>query len=224
MANRTALRPGTTVFDKQSTRGISDIRDRIRDGMDIPESAITVTDDGSITFAGYTITPTGLTLPDDISQDEWRNVGKVITNGLESSVSWAIGDWAEKANKLWEWTYEQIAQEIGYPIETLMTYASVCRKYPTSIRNRDVTFGHHRAVINREDRIELLERAAAEKWTVSQLQKLIAPPKKRPTPSSPLAKSEKFIAGQRRLITKLSPRERIQVAEKLRKLLDELEG
>lgn len=179
MDKRTALRPGTSVFNRQPTRSITDIRDNIRDGMNVPESAITVTSDGTIMFGGYKIEPTGLTLPDDISQDEWRNIGKVITNGLESSISWAIGDWAEKANKLWNWSYEAIAQEIGYPVETLMTYASVCRKYDTSIRNRGATFGHHRAVINQANRLEILERAVAEKWTVSQLQEMYPPPKQK---------------------------------------------
>lgn len=190
MDKRTALRPGTSIFNRQPTRDIEDVRNRIREGIGEAQKSITVANDGTITFGRYAITPTGMDLPDDISFDEWCSVGKVVTNGFESSVSWAIGDWAEKANKLWQMTYEQIAEVIGYPVETLMTYASVCRSYPTSIRNRDVSFGHHRAVINREDREQILDRAAAEKWTVSQLQEMYPPPpkpkakrSKRPAPS-----------------------------------------
>lgn len=166
-------------------RTLADGRDRDKSGEPEPQpSAIVAASDGSIQFGDYTLTSIGLTLPDDITEDEWRKVGAVILGKFETSVSWAIGDWAEKAHKLWGWDYERISEESGRPAQTLMTYASICRAYPTLIRNQDASFGHHRVVAKFDNRAELVEYAVDHKWTVSQLQDFASPPKKkRPAPS-----------------------------------------
>lgn len=176
------------------------VQDMIGERQEPPQpSAIVAASDGTIVFGNYTLTPIGLTLPDDITEDEWRGVGNIILNSFESSVSWAIGDWAEKANKLWGWSYERIAQESGKPIDTLMVYASVCRKYPTLIRNQDATFGHHRVVAKFDNRVDLVAYAVAQNWTVSQLQDFVSPPKPKaqkakptPLPRNPVDRYRRF--------------------------------
>ncbi|MBA3867764.1 MAG: hypothetical protein H0X30_01270 [Anaerolineae bacterium] len=109
------------------------------------ENAIQRNDDGTMTYKRFTMTATGLTIPDGIEEPEWIEVGNVIKS-LESSISWVLGDWAEYANRVWRFSYEDIAKHFGYEEETLMTYGWVCRSVPTSIRNRGVYFGHARLI------------------------------------------------------------------------------
>lgn len=108
-------------------------------------NAIQRHDDGTMTYKRFTMTPTGMTIPKDVTGDEWNDVGSVIKT-LESSISWVLGDWAEYANRVWQIPYADVAQAYGYEEETLMTYGWVCRSVPTSIRNRGVYFGHARLV------------------------------------------------------------------------------
>jgi hypothetical protein len=108
-------------------------------------NAIQRHNDGTMTYKRFTLTAIGMAIPDDVSGDEWNDVGTVIKS-LESSISWVVGDWAEYANRVWKVSYAEMAKHFGYEEETLWAYASVCRSVPTLIRNQGVYFGHGRLV------------------------------------------------------------------------------
>lgn len=101
--------------------------------------------DGTLEAGRYRITRTGMELPDDLTEAEWREIGKMVKT-LESSVSWVIGDWAAKANKLWGISYEEIARQFDYGKNTLKQYASVCNQVHPNSRHPRVPFSHHRLV------------------------------------------------------------------------------
>jgi len=132
--------------------------------------------DGSFEYKRFIITPVGIEFPSDTTNDEWLDVGHVLKQ-LDTAIQWVIGDWADYASRIWEIPYDLIANEYGYEVETLYTYAGVARAFPTSIRNRGVTFAHHRLVISltEEERVNWLASAAQHHWTLSQMREAIWP-------------------------------------------------
>lgn len=131
--------------------------------------------EGVYVYKRFVMTPVGMQMPDDVTGDEWQEVGHII-KGLDSSISWVVGDWAAHANAVWGWAYAEIAEHFGYTEETLMAYASVCRSISTLIRNQGVPFGHHRLVtkLPEDQQRHWLDQAAKHKWRVADMKKAIA--------------------------------------------------
>lgn len=122
-------------------------------------------------YGRISLTPTALVLPEDIEQAEWNELGKVLF-ALEGAVSWWLGDYAVCGERKWKYTYDALAKAYEKEIETLYTYAGVARSVKPSIRNRDLSFAHHRLVQSIEDESEQrrwLDLAAAKGWTVKQM-------------------------------------------------------
>lgn len=113
-------------------------------------NAIQRHDDGSMTYKRFTMTAIGLVLPEEISGDEWEDVGQVIRD-LDTSISWVIGDWALFAKREWDATASQIAERFGYETSTIETYTSICEAIPRLIRNQTAHFSHHRLVAKLEN-------------------------------------------------------------------------
>lgn len=150
-------------------------------------NAIVPASDGTMRYKRFALTANGLSIPANVTQDEWADIGKVI-NHLDNSMAWVAGDWAAYANKAWGMTYESMAATFGYETQTLRLYASVCREYGDLLtRNQQVSFTHHRAVIGEvmENRIFWLHEAEKYGWTVSQMRDAIAKWREEvsPTPS-----------------------------------------
>src|SRR4051812_23703924 len=89
----------------------------------VPADAFYPQADGAIVYQRFVINPTFLAIPEDVTVQEWEDVGRRLKQ-LDTSISWVVGDWAEFANKQWGWKYEDIATAYGYEQSTLMTYAS----------------------------------------------------------------------------------------------------
>lgn len=111
-------------------------------------NAIQRHDDGSMTYKRFTMTPVGLIVPDQVTIEELLEVEEVLEN-LETSIQWNIGDWYNSATdqNVWGRKYElQPASEVEYKYQTLADYAWVARSIHFSIRNRKLSFGHHRVI------------------------------------------------------------------------------
>lgn len=139
----------TTAFDRKPAQ-VEDFTDLVfdialPDAPSVDEKALVPKGDGVYVYKRFTMTPVGMIAPDDMTPAELAEVGDVI-RGLESSISWNVGDWALYAHKVLKKPYAQIAAEFGYDRDSLMSYVSVCEKIPTLIRNQGVHFSHHRRV------------------------------------------------------------------------------
>lgn len=108
-------------------------------------NAIQRHDDGTMTYKRFVMTPVGLVVPEDMTDDEWNDVGRVIRD-LDTSISWVIGDWALYAKQQWKAMASEIAEAFGYETSTIETYASICENIPRLIRNQTAHFSHHRLV------------------------------------------------------------------------------
>lgn len=155
-----------------------------------PDNAIMPADEENFTYKRVVITPTGLMMPDDMTFEEWRDVGAVLTH-MESAISWAVADWAlMAANRVDYWLpadpdvdlskvefdtkYEQLLLLTNYSYQTLRDYAWIADSVPVSIRNRHVSFSHHRLVAkyagDTDKQWDWLIKAQRNQWSVSQMQ------------------------------------------------------
>jgi hypothetical protein len=200
----------------------------------IPEGSIVPQKDGTLSVNGLTITATGVELAPDTPPEKWQALGRSLLR-VGNAAQWCIGDWLIFGeNKAWGETYEQMAREFGYQIETLYTYAWLCRKVKISIRNRDLSPAHHRLVakFDEEKQRNLLEWAATgdegKPVKISQMRDMIRSLEKNdpPTLSSNVvvnAKWDKRCHDMRRMIHGAKPHEIPQMKIMLHELLSELE-
>jgi len=105
-------------------------------------------EDGTMVYKRFTMTAVGMVAPEDVTIDELLEVEEVL-EGLETSIQWNIGDWYNYATdrNVWGRKYElQPASEVEYKYQTLADYAWVARSIHFSIRNRKLSFSHHRLI------------------------------------------------------------------------------
>lgn len=123
--------------------------------------------DGSMTYKRATMTPVGLVLPDDLTDDELVDIGEML-RGMENSIQWLLGDWLNRAERVWGRVYRDVPD---YSYQTLRDYAYVARNVELSIRNRQLSFAHHRlvAALPPEYQKQWLDYAAEENMSVGQM-------------------------------------------------------
>lgn len=111
----------------------------------------------------------GFNLPEDLSVDDWRSIGEALSLA-ERGVQWAIGDWWSAGEHRYG-EAAQIAFEIGIDAETLRGHAWVAANVTPELRKPDLSWSHHRAIaaLCVEDQVDLLDKAADEKWSVRRL-------------------------------------------------------
>lgn len=124
-----------------------------------------------------------LILADDISKEEWRNIGSGLKL-IEGSVQIWIGDWARFGEKKGFYTdtktYQEIAEITGYSPKTIKNFKYVADNVESSRRRDDITFAHLRelAPLTPEKQQEFGERITDEDLTVKELKNEIRKEKK----------------------------------------------
>lgn len=109
----------------------------------------------------FTISRTGLEVHDHLSFEEWSGLAPLL-NEAARGVAFVIGDWLlygnerfgrEKAGdksrapaRVRSEDYEAAIRLTGLDRATLHTYAHVSRKVPPSLRNKDLSWEHHKIV------------------------------------------------------------------------------
>ncbi len=115
--------------------------------------------------AKITITRTGLQVADELSFQEWQSLAARFGAAM-SSAAFVIGDWLvygedhfrgqqrlpgfEKevigSSKVPSELYQEALRLTGLDRTTLLTYAYVARRVPSSLRNEHLSWEHHKAV------------------------------------------------------------------------------
>lgn len=201
--------------------GESDARALLSD----EQAIVTVDENRNIHYGRFTLSPVGVELPENTTQEEYAALGHVLLQ-LQSSTQWLIGDWlAFGEDREWGKTYADVAQHFGYEIETLYTYASVCRAVQTSMRVEVLSFAHHRAVVSLplEQQREWLQKAIDHKWSSKQLRAemraALSAPQEQPS------RIEMWHSTLDKLTRKAKTAdERRALAEMLRRKADEIEN
>ncbi len=83
--------------------------------------------------------------PEDLSEDEWAEVGILLAR-IDASTPWWVGDWWNHGIKNYGARKTMVESQAwqGPSFQTCANAASVCRAFETSRRREVLTFGHHR--------------------------------------------------------------------------------
>jgi len=117
---------------------------------------------------------TALTLPASLPFDEWVEVGHTLSR-IDKAVHWWLGDWWRYGEHSYGERAAQAVSMDGFAFGTLMNDGWVAGVYPPEERRPELTFSHHRiaAPLGTSSRDEVLARAAAESWSVRELEQQV---------------------------------------------------
>ena len=114
-----------------------------------------------------------LVLPKDLPFDDYREL-VVRFDNFHRNMLWVAGDLQAQGEALYGQDYSQVLEVLaqhGYTESTLGVAKSVAEKFPPGERHQALSFNHHMAVmaLNKKERREWLDKAAAGEWPVSRL-------------------------------------------------------
>jgi hypothetical protein len=200
-----------------------------------PANALVFSPDGMGEYKGFQLHHTYLSIPEDVPQDDWVEMGVILMN-MKRSISWMLGDWLAYAMKDdyqlyegWISAYQYVASQFGYEVETLYSYASVCRKIATLTRVKVLSFSHHRLVtkFDNDTQFHWLNRAVEGNWSERQMRTAIQESERKGRKplvaqwAKPIAKLESTFSAPR--WQKLNSETRKTITARLRVLLERLE-
>ena len=174
---------------------------------------------GSMTYKRATMTAVGLVMPDDMTDEELIEIGQML-RGMESSIQWLIGDWSNRAERVWGQVYEDVP---GYSYNALRDYAYVARGVQLSVRTDKLSFGHHKlvAALEPEQQREWLRYAAENGLSVAQMRAAMRPaPIKRDDMVAQVRKWSGEIAGIDSRLARMNAKQREQVRTRAAWLAD----
>jgi hypothetical protein len=141
---------------------------------------LTKTESGTWRFRRFEMTSTALVMPNDLSVDEWQEAGDFMA-GLSGALAWWVADWMLRAEQVWKYAHEAVAERFGLDVATLYVYTWCARQFAPEQRVAGASFSHHRVVakLNHDERAYWLEKAAANGWTLSEFRARLAAGKQR---------------------------------------------
>lgn len=118
------------------------------------------------------ITATGLELPDELTQDQWREAGMEIAR-TGSASKWWLGDWWKFADHRYGSRKEIVDSKDwdGPAFQTCKDAGWVASEFERSLRKDLLSFNHHKAVISlpHDWRMKLLDEAEVDGLSVRAL-------------------------------------------------------
>lgn len=139
-------------------------------------------DDGSMSYKRFRLTRVSVVAPDDLTQEEADELGKILSI-MDSSVQFWVGDWAnfyaQGISNQFEMAavYDRLAELFGMNRKTIQNYAWICRRIDASCRQEALNFTHHfevaRLVKDDQKVAEILVTAADKKLSVRELRTFI---------------------------------------------------
>jgi len=115
------------------------------------------------------LSTTSLTFKRDVSKEEWMDVFKALKQ-VEGCVQFWIGDCLAYRQQKWG-MYDDIAEETGMDKSTLATYKSISQNVKPLLRNKELSFNHHKEVASLppEKQELFLNKAVEDKLSVRDL-------------------------------------------------------
>lgn len=111
-----------------------------------------------------------LTMDENMSQDEWMDLGNLLARIYQADLIW-IGDWLNFGERKWGEMYAQALPLTGLSLHTLRNTRSIMGRIPKERRLPGLTYSHYAlaAPLDEPKRWEILEQAAKEKWTITEM-------------------------------------------------------
>lgn len=150
----------------------------------IPDDAVEVPE--RLMPAEPTFGTTVLALPDNLTIDQWADIGAQLATAL-TSTPWWVGDWLIYAHTHYETDDDGNAitttgaavrrhlAELGYEHETIDRYRRVAALFPPNARHEDLSWAHHSEVagLDATDAHQLLNEASVEHWSTRELRERV---------------------------------------------------
>lgn len=168
--------------------------------VDIPSSLVEV-DESTLQYGRVQLTAVGLSIPDNLTEDEWYQMGLFLLR-TDTSFKWWAGDFINYGeNRKWGETYARLATQFEMGIKALYNIALVCRKVEFSRRRENLSFSHHQAVaaLEPEQQTYFLDLSVQNGWTMRQLREAVKG-KKTPTLSGYVRRFRKSMAKNREML------------------------
>ncbi len=120
------------------------------------------------------ITPTGIDFHQDLSFEEWNDLGTTLAP-VGKSIGFMLGDWINYGHKAYGEKYQEALERTGIPYQTLRNYAHVAGKVALSCRQDNLGFEHHAVVakLKPDQQEHWLGLAAEQNLSVRRLRKSI---------------------------------------------------
>jgi len=123
----------------------------------------------------FAITPTGIEFNEELSFEEWDDLGQKLAP-VGKSIGFIIGDWINYGENHWGERYKEALERTGLAYQTLAQYSYVARKVQFSCRQEKLGFEHHLVVAKIKDSEEQrywLDMAVKHKLGKRRLRKSI---------------------------------------------------
>ena len=132
------------------------------------------------------ITPISWAPTRELNLSEWAAAGRRL-GVMGHSSQWGLGDWIRYGNAKFGERYARAARITRYDIQTLMNMVYVASRFDISRRRDDLSWSHHETVaaleVGEQDR--WLDRAIADRLSVSDLRAELRVSRRRATPDFP---------------------------------------
>jgi hypothetical protein len=118
---------------------------------------------------------TSLELTDELTFEEWVNLGEQLTE-VGDSMAWWVGDWIEQGTVVYGGKYADALEVMALDLSTLKSYAYVARRFSETFRRRNnLSWSHHEAVASlvEAEQDAFLDAAVKHEWSVRDLRDAI---------------------------------------------------
>jgi hypothetical protein len=119
------------------------------------------------------LTIAGLTLPSDITYDQYEAIGTLLFQWGEGW-RWAVGDWLIQGHGLFGDEFYQASEVLNLSVRQRQQMMRVSERIPPGPRRRvpELRWSHHRAVasLEPEEADGWLKQAIEKKWTKAELE------------------------------------------------------
>ena len=138
---------------------------------------------------GIVATDETLVIPELYTFDQWKTLGDVLRTIEKANQFW-VGDWVNFGDDKFPDMVKQTAEELGYDIQTIRSYARVARKFVNAPRG--ASFSHYEAVASLAGPVadRLIEEAVSNKLSVRELEAEVREYKQEHTPAKSDPKKE----------------------------------
>lgn len=111
---------------------------------------------------------------DNLTFAEWQEAGKKLCR-VSAACLWWIGDWINYGRNKYGEKYAAALEIVDYDYQTLRNASWVAGSVELSRRRDNLTWSHHLevAALKPKEQKKWLEKAEAEKWSVSDLRRAI---------------------------------------------------
>lgn len=132
------------------------------------------------------ISSVGLRLPENMTFDDWCDVGRTLRN-WDRALPWCIGDWLNFGERKYGEKYSQVLDATDYEYQTLANTKYVANRFEFSRRRENLSFAHHSevAALAPAEQDAWLDKAESESWARAELRKQIKAPSLIEQPAPP---------------------------------------